>query len=166
MWKHLEQRGKTKLVVIFRWAGDGVTEVKTQITWKYSAVPTARERMSATPSWKPGFAPDTQKYKHLFNSHHWYRCHCYSAHNWGKVVMSSRSMIPPCESIGLSIMTLVTSAVEVGLAAVLKVVLDVSHLVVHSDEVLLVHPAYRFVSFHPSMLFVLCCTSLLLQSSL
>ena len=38
-------------------------------------------------------------------------------------------------------MSMVTSSVEVGLVAVLQVVLDVAHLVVHSDEVLLVHPA-------------------------
>ena len=38
-------------------------------------------------------------------------------------------------------MSIVTSSVEVGLVAVLEEVLDVTHLVVHSDEVLLVHPA-------------------------
>ena len=45
-------------------------------------------------------------------------------------------------------MSIVTSSVEVGLVAVLEVVLDVTHLVVHCDEVLLVHPVD--VSFHPS----------------
>ena len=49
-------------------------------------------------------------------------------------------------------MSIVTSSVEVGLVAVLEEVLDVTHLVVHSDEVLLVHPA----------VYVLCCTSLLI----
>ena len=37
-------------------------------------------------------------------------------------------------------MSIVTSAVEVGLVCILEVVLDVAHLVVHCDEVLLVHP--------------------------
>ena len=37
-------------------------------------------------------------------------------------------------------MSIVTSAVEVGLVCILQVVLDVAHLVVHCDEVLLVHP--------------------------
>ena len=37
-------------------------------------------------------------------------------------------------------MSIVTSAVEVGLVCILEVVLDVTHLVVHSDEVLLVDP--------------------------
>ena len=38
---------------------------------------------------------------------------------------------------------MVTGAEEVGLVAVLEVVLDVPHLVVHSDEVLLVYPASK-----------------------
>ena len=37
-------------------------------------------------------------------------------------------------------MSIVTSAVEVGLVCILEVVLDVTHLVVHCDEVFLVHP--------------------------
>ena len=51
-------------------------------------------------------------------------------------------------------MSIVTSSVEVGLVAVLEVVLDVTHLVVHCDEVLLVHPVD--VSFHPSMELMFC----------
>ena len=38
---------------------------------------------------------------------------------------------------------MVTGAEEVGLVAVLEEVLDVPHLVVHSDEILLVHPASK-----------------------
>ena len=37
-------------------------------------------------------------------------------------------------------MSIVTRAVEVGQLLVLQEVLDVAHLVVHCDEVLLVHP--------------------------
>ena len=50
-----------------------------------------------------------------------------------------------CALIGLSstTMRIVTGAEEVGLAAVLEEVLDVPHLVVHCDEVLLVHPASK-----------------------
>ena len=108
-------------------------------TWKYSAVPTARERMSATPSWKPGFAPFTKiPSVHLLLTSIAYILRCYS------MQLEKEGISPSlrCALIGLSSTTMwtVTGAEEVGLVAVLEEVLDVPHLVVHRDEVLLVHP--------------------------
>ena len=58
-------------------------------------------------------------------------------------------------------MSIVTSAVEVGLVCILEVVLDVAHLVVHCDEVLLVHPEQQnwfLFQFCLNLLFI-CCKS-------
>ena len=58
-------------------------------------------------------------------------------HQWGR----SKTV---CDKMNQKREAIVTVAEEEGLFAVLEVVLDVPHLVVHRDEVLLVHPASLF----------------------